>query len=94
MRTKSDLDKRNTSEKNKGGAQLKQRAPPLIKSVAGKQTAKNADGPAQKQETNRKQQERLAGDGRADGNDLGEDSGDNRAQLSKQGLHSGGSISS
>lgn len=64
-----------------------------MRSTAGKQAAKDADGPAQKQETNGEQQQRLAGDGRADGNDLGEDSGDNRAQLSKQGLHSGGSIS-
>lgn len=95
LRIKSDLDKKNTSEKKSGErALLEQSALSPEKSVTGEQTAKDADSPAQKKETNREQQERLAGDGRTDCNDLGKNSRDNSAELGKQGLHSGGSISS
>lgn len=52
--------------------------------VTREQTAKDADSPAQKEETNREQQERLAGNSRADCNNLGKDSRDNSAQLSKR----------
>jgi len=61
--------------------------------TAGKQAAKDANSTAQEKEANGEQQQGLAGDGRAYSNDLSEDSGNDCAQLGKQGLHSGGSIS-
>lgn len=64
-----------------------------MKSTAGKQAAKDANSTADKKKTDSEQQQGLADDGRTDGNNLGNDSSSDGAQLSKQGLHSGGSIS-
>lgn len=64
-----------------------------MKSTAGKQAAKDANSTADKEEPDSEQQQGLADDGCTDGNNLGNDSGSDSTQLSKQGLHSGGSIS-
>ena len=61
--------------------------------TAGKQAAKDTDSAAQEKEANGEQQQGLAGDGGTDSNNLSKDSSNDGAQLGKQGLHSGGSIS-
>ena len=61
--------------------------------TAGKQAAKDANSTTQEKEANGEQQQGLTGDGRTYSNDLSENSGNDCAQLGKQGLHSSGGLS-